>query len=291
MPDGVLWYLPFETLQVADEQDTAASQSLLAKTRIRYLPTLGLAMPDRRELRTLGEIGVVSQGSHSGTDTAAAATQVTRLAKLGARASLLQRPLPAASPVCGSLLDTLVVFDDLTAADKGSGDGSQSACYEWSPIPLDRSADAGWLSHWYARPLGHPARYFLPSFRTAAQSALRQIGSAPRGNDLFLTACGLMSAGARTVLLSRWRTGGESSDELIRQFAQELPYTSAADAWQRSVQVLWETPLDAEHEPRIARSASVAGTTGRHPLLWSGYMVIDTGWSPPKSQQQIAAGQ
>ena len=273
MPDGVLWYLPFETLQVGDDspvgrvsdpsrtaqravlRNDGTSDSLLAKTRIRYLPTLGLALPERGERRTLGEIGVVSTSSRSPAATSAAtAADVGRWAKLGSHAVQLPRPLPAATPIYASLLDTLVVFDDLSAAGKTTSGGDRSS-YDWPLVPLDRAAESGWLSHWFARPLGNPAQILLPGFRTPAEVALRQPGSAPPGSDLFLAACGLMSTGARTVLLSRWRTGGESSRSLVREFAQELPYTSAADAWQRSVQVLWETPLDAEPRPRLPRAA------------------------------------
>ncbi len=291
VPDGVLWYLPFETLQVADEQTGGPSTSLLTKTRIRCLPTLGLALPERGERRTLGEIGVVSTSSHPPAATSAATeADVGRWAKLGSHAVQFSRPLPVATPICASLLDTLVVFDDLSAAGKPAGGGDRSS-YDWPLIPLDRNAESGWLTHWFARPLGNPAQILLPGFRTPAEAALRQPGTAPLGSDLFLTACGLMSTGARTVLLSRWRTGGESSQSLVRQFAQELPYTSAADAWQRSVQVLWETPLDAEQEPRLARAAGVSASGGRHPLFWCGYMVLDTGWSPPTPEQQVARGQ
>jgi len=84
-------------------------------------------------------------------------------------------------------------------------------------------------------------------------------------------------------LISRWRTGGSSSGELLRQFAQELPYTSAADAWQRSVQLLWETPLDLDREPRVSRAGGIGEATGQHPLLWSGYLLIDTGWTAAKN--------
>ena len=47
-----------------------------------------------------------------------------------------------------------------------------------------------------------------------------------------------MSTGTRTVLLSRWRSGGQSSLDLVREFTQELPHTTPADAWQRAVQVV-----------------------------------------------------
>ena len=49
------------------------------------------------------------------------------------------------------------------------------------------------------------------------------------GNDMFLAMCGLMSTGVRTILISRWRTGGQTSFDLVREFAQELPHSPPAD--------------------------------------------------------------
>ncbi len=49
VPDGVLWYLPFEALQIDGESVGQPSTSLLAKRRIRYVPTMGLALADGPE--------------------------------------------------------------------------------------------------------------------------------------------------------------------------------------------------------------------------------------------------
>ena len=59
-----------------------------------------------------------------------------------------------------------------------------------------------------------------------------------------------MSTGTRTILLSRWRSGGQTSLDLVREFTQELPHTTPADAWQRAVQVVSNSPLNLEAEPR-----------------------------------------
>ena len=42
VPDGFLWYLPFEALQVTVDKQL---QPLIARFRIRYAPTLSLATP------------------------------------------------------------------------------------------------------------------------------------------------------------------------------------------------------------------------------------------------------
>ena len=53
-----------------------------------------------------------------------------------------------------------------------------------------------------------------------------------------------MAAGAETMLLTRWRVGGQSTLDLVREFVQELPHNAAADAWKRSVELGMEMPID-----------------------------------------------
>ena len=45
VPDGFLWYLPFEMLQV---ESNGARKSLVEVVRVRYAPTVGLAIADAR---------------------------------------------------------------------------------------------------------------------------------------------------------------------------------------------------------------------------------------------------
>jgi len=97
------------------------------------------------------------------------------------------------------------------------------------------------------------------------------------GQELFLSSCALMATGARTVVLSRWRPGGATSYELARNFLQELPYAGAAAAWQRSVQLVSESPLDFAHEPRIRAAANPPELKADHPFFWAAFMVLDSG--------------
>ena len=45
VPDNVLWYLPFEALEVNVDHKP---YSLISRFRLRYAPTASLAVPDRR---------------------------------------------------------------------------------------------------------------------------------------------------------------------------------------------------------------------------------------------------
>ena len=97
------------------------------------------------------------------------------------------------------------------------------------------------------------------------------------GEDVFLSLCGLMASGSRTILLSRWRTGGKTSYDLTREFVQELPYTSPTKAWQRSVFLAMQSDLVAAREPRVKASNFDAHSKAGHPFFWSSYLLVAPG--------------
>jgi hypothetical protein len=122
----------------------------------------------------------------------------------------------------------------------------------------------------------------VTGFPTAAETSLkgprRGDSAAVPGNEIFQSVCALMASGARTVLVSRWRTGGQMNLQLVREFVQELEHGPADEAWQRSVLLAWETPLDATQEPRLKRLAEGVDPPGaNHPFFWAGYLLVDTG--------------
>ncbi len=125
VPDGVLWYLPFEALPAAAASNSEDSRPLLAKCRIRYAPTLGLAMLDRCGATAKGKWGisgvVAGLKPQAAEQAGALSPEFNRLAKHAASMTLIQRPLPAASPLYGSLFDTLAVCDDLSPGENGGG--------------------------------------------------------------------------------------------------------------------------------------------------------------------------
>ena len=99
-----------------------------------------------------------------------------------------------------------------------------------------------------------------------------------------------MASGARTVLLSRWRTGGQSSYDLVREFAQELPHTSPADAWQRAVLLAADTRLNLEAEPRVKKAARRRAAQGRPSVLLGRLHAGRFGRRGPPSRGRAPAG-
>ena len=75
----------------------------------------------------------------------------------------------------------------------------------------------------------------------------------------------------------------------MREFAQELPHTAPAEAWQRSVQVAADTPIEPEHEPRVKKNgAGGEAPKAGHPFFWAGYMLVDSGQVPKDQDGALA---
>ena len=180
--------------------------------------------------------------------------------------------------VLAPLLDQLVVLDEI--------DLNRNDALAWSPLPRSRGKNADSLAAWMGLPFEGPERLVITGLPTAAETGLKvsrrgDAGTAAPGSEMFQSVCALMASGARTVLVSRWRTGGQMNLQLVAEFVQELQHSPADVAWQRSILLAQETPLDAEQEPRLKRLADGVEPPGAdHPFFWAGYLLVDTGTRP-----------
>lgn len=274
VPDGFLWYVPFEALMLNDGRKSTPA---IAKLKVRYAPTVGLAIPDGRGHSSDTRTAVITGKIFPGQDE-----QVTADAFDDIRGSLpnsdrFHERLPAPSSYVKAVCDRVIVLADL--------DEKSMTPYGWSPLALDRGKPGGSLLNWQALPWGKADQVILPIFHTPAEGALARGAT---GNDPFLASCALMATGTRSVLLSRWVVGGQTTYDLVREYAQELPFSSAAAAWQRSVHLAVSNPLDPTLEPRV-NPAGVGMIKARHPFFWAGYMVIDTGGQPANEEAAPAA--
>ena len=266
VPDNIVWYIPFEALQVTVNGEL---QSLVSRFRIHYAPTISLATSTQpRRMKPSGNTAVILGKLFTRDDESMSKAAFERLAAALPGTVALKSPAPGAIADYKVFFDRLIVLDDLTINDQDP--------YGWTPAPIDKSRSGGTLADWMGLPWGGPEQIILPGFHTAAEDAMKKPcrNGAP-GEEVFLSACGLMSCGARTILLSRWRTGGQSSLDLVREFAQELPHTSPADAWQRAVLLESSSQLDLEGEPRIKHAATDEKPKADNPFFWAGYMLID----------------
>jgi CHAT domain-containing protein len=267
VPDGVLWYLPFEALLVSDGDQHVP---LMTKVQIRYAPLVSLGVADPRPRRAGGTTAVVLGKLMQGNDAVSTEAAFEEIDKALPGAVALRSPLPHDIAAYSTMFDGLIVLNEVPVPDDDP--------YEWSPMPNDAKGNTA-ISNWFALPWGGPDFIALPSFHTAAERALKKPPSEP-GNEVFLSVCALMANGARTILLSRWRTGGQSSVDLVREFVQELPHSSAAEAWQRSMMLVSENPLNASAEPRLRLTAREEAPKADNPFFWAGYLLVDTGTLP-----------
>lgn len=301
VPDGPLWYVPFEALQVKVQGQL---RPLISRFRVRYAPTAGLATAYQEIGHRRGNTAIVAGKFSPKLEDEVLDATVAGLRKSLPDCVAVKMPLPAPAPVFASAIDRLVVLDDL-------GTAAANDPYGWPPLPAGpgrpvggrtSQKNGGPLSDWFALPCRGPDEMVLPGFHSADESSLKRVDLSRRsskseargrdalrpdaqarpGDEIFLSLCGLMATGTRTVLLSRWRSGGQSSLDLVREFTQELPHTTPADAWQRAVQVVSNSPLEIESEPRVKKMTDTGASDGpalraAHPFFWAGCMLVDGG--------------
>jgi len=265
VPDGPLWYLPFEAL-IWNEQP------LIEQMAIRYSPYVSLTMGDGRNHAPLARTGFIAAAMVPGEDEQIAEVGAQQFAD-GVKDSVrLTGELPAPSSMVAAFCERLFVMSELYELPK--------APYLFSPIPLDRGRPGSTLENWMSLPWSHCQQLALPAFHTPAENALKRGGT---GTEVFLSINGLMAAGVRTVVLSRWRTGGKTSYDLMNQLARRLPDTSADIAWQQGVGEVRQQPLELASEPRVSGRAS-EGMLTSHPWFWAGYIVTDIALAPGQPQ-------
>lgn len=268
VPDGPLWYLPFEALPVPIAG--GGTGPLLLQVPIRYAPTLSLAAPDRRQNRPVARTAVIAGKLLARDDDQFAKESLDAIVGV-LPGSVALSEVPATSATFSSAFDRLVVMRDLEDPDK--------LPFGWSPLALDAGKAGSTLADWGFLPFTGVDQVVFPGFHTTAEYALKRGGTT--GEEVFLSVCSLMASGSRTIMLSRWRVGGQSTVDLMREFVQELPHEAASLAWQRSVRLSSEKLLDPALEGRLKAPGGLTNLKADHPFFWSGYLLVDTGVVPP----------
>lgn len=277
VPDGLFWYVPFEALQVAKGE---ATESLIDLVEVTYAPTAAMAVGTGRGKALNQRTGVVVGQLFPRDDATVAKEQFKQLVDVLPDVSEIPTPLAAVSSDYRMMLDRLVVFSDL--------DESGKTPYGWYPIPATTRYRAGsTLADWMMLPWGGPRSVILPGYHTAAENGLKGIDRATAGDEIFLSVCGLTAAGADTILLSRWRTGGKIAYDMTREFTQELPHTSPAAAWQRAILLAREATLDPDAEPRVKKDQNDEPPKADHPFFWASGILI-TGESDGAPVDEVA---
>lgn len=261
VPDGVLWYLPFEALPLGETGAVAFGE----QASVRYAPTPGLAIFPTGIARPDLAIGVATQLFLAPRDRNLNQRLVEQITEAIDQLRPLPGPVPTTSQRVG---DTVGFFTALGAItpDLAAPLATNVSLYDSGPA-------TGSLAAWMRLSANAPAGVFLPGYRTAA--AANSLGS---GRELFMTLTALHLCGVRDVILSRWPVGGESTAILTREFLQELPFEGLERSWKRALQTLRAAKLDPEYEPLLGSSdVKQLEISGNQPLFWAGYLLS----SPP----------
>lgn len=274
VPDGWLWYLPFELLPITSGKGDGGSTLLRDLCRVRYAPTRSLAVAPLPAPTGTGPIGIHVGRIVRGPKATAAET-LDRFTQGIDRAVPLPLPEKPPAALVASVFDGLAVLDDV---------GGSTASAVAAVVPPAAGRGGITLTDWLAPPTKRPALVLLPGMQSAFARGLDKGSLPPRpGDDLFMPAVDLLAAGARTAVLARWRVGGRTTADLMMEFvrdatlvAGDTPPPPASASWQRAVDVVTAEAPDPDREPRLKQGDAVL-TDARHPFFWAGYLLIDGG--------------
>lgn len=276
VPDGLLWYVPFEILPVGTGRDPAAVGTQPPRLRdtctIRYCPTRSLAVDRFAARQPDGLIGIRVGRMHRSDTPDTVRARADRLASSLDRAVVLDDSPEAPLVLAASLVDALAIFEEIP------WDAESRPL-----IPGGHGRPTVSFTEWVASPRKRPGLVTLTGFQSAMGQGLAKTPQRP-GEELFLAVTDLLAAGAKTALVSRWRMGGLTDAQLVEEFVRDVErsrgptgMTSAAASWHRAVEIVAAEEPDIAREPRLAQSADAAILDGRHPLFWSGYLLVDCG--------------
>jgi hypothetical protein len=273
VPDDVLWNLPFEALIPGGAK---TDKALIDYCPVRYGPTGALGVARPQPMRRIQHTGIVANELKFAGDEAERDAALKELESAFAKPIELPTTLPESGNLIAPLLDQLIVMDDLSQ----NAEIGEAATI----LPRSKGNNKDFANAGVILPFVGPEQIVLTGVATEAEVGLKPTkrgGKQVRpGAGVFQSMCTMMSGGARTVLMTRWRTGGRTNFDLVREFAKELPNAPAAESWQRACLLAREAALDVTHEPRLKQADDASDLTADHPFFWAGYMLIDTGPRP-----------
>ncbi|WP_149499872.1 CHAT domain-containing protein [Roseiconus lacunae] len=257
IPDGLLWYLPFEILPVDDSESPLLGDAI----EIRYAASPALAIYPTAAPPVKGEVALAAGKIFAPREMETNEQMILSIAE-SAAAGVVRLPQDAAVPTSRSgLLGSHLIVADTTVPNPKAVLQTPLASFE-SAMPY------GMLGDWLRTAAPTPSSVFLSGFRSHLETP-QQVS----GNELALTLMSLQYAGVQDVTISRWAVGGNSTATLLREYAQELGFMPPSEALARAKDVLRRTELAPSAEPTLSKGDLDRSTlTGGQPFFWAGYL-------------------
>ncbi len=271
IPDGYLWYLPFEVLLFGADADSATM--LGEKVPLRYSPTLAMAINVGGNWKKANRVAVFPGRMDNSLEPALSdpvAKEITdRSTDTGTWAEGLMIP----GSLLGNVADQFVVLTQMEMPKQGGP-------FAMLPVQKDVGRSGNNLAAWLALPMEGPDSILMPAYDSNGSLGIR---SDADGSDMFLTTMGLMASGTRTVMISRWPTRGQSTLTITNRFQENLSKMPAANAIFEAQKWMREQKPDLTLEPRVKKNPKPLELTATHPFFWAGYMAMEIPVSdPPK---------
>jgi tetratricopeptide (TPR) repeat protein len=283
VPTGQLWYVPFEsmTVKVGTEYRPLIAAGLEPLT-IRYAPMASLGIPQKTGRSTTAETLAIHGKLVSKDSPTVALDAIDRYVKAGIQplmpmSALSNEPFPSSASAFATQIKQLLVLDDISIP-------SNAQPLAWSPFSGDKTKLRNPVSSWLTLPWGGPELIILPGFHTPAEFSLKSSRNSSKpilnGEDLFLSAMALQACGAKTILISRWRTGGRASYDLVEEFLKNYSNMPSAESWRQAIMTVGGEVLHLDEDPRVRTETGVEPPMANHPFFWGAFMLIDCGDTP-----------
>ena len=265
IPDGLLWYVPFEAFLVGDVGD---ERPLIEKTKVRYCPTLFLAFANPFSNGEIKLTGVVTGSMYPKTDSTFAdqAFADSLEKEIDAKDLSTSSSQEVPSEQLAGRIEQLVVLNKVSTKDGAFG---------LQPMRADggskKSKDQATLLDWMSLPLKSPDHVVM--------LGLNSIGGAgglsrPDGSEMFFTATSIMAAGGRTAVLSRWNSGGHTQANFAAQYARYAAAMPVTTALQSAVKEIGSSKIDLAKEPRLKTDPNPPAVKGDAPFFWASPIMV-----------------
>ncbi len=305
VPDGPLWYLPFELLPAdsiakngdrardASESDGVESDdegdgsdpasdgdpdhsSLWADAvELQYAPTPGFALRHVAAASSSDRVAMIAGNFFAVRDPEVNASIVRDIMQTAENAFVTT--VATAPPTDRIGLD----IGHLIVAEAVKPNFNTPLSTQLVPVGNSAGGDGNSLRAWVRYPAGGPKTVFLGGLRTSAET-----GKLGDGNELFFPMISLQASGVHDVGMSRWATGGASAATVMSEVVNEIPYTSLAAAIRRGTVMLRQTELSISREPLLGKADSEAtNISGGEPLFWATYLSSGSLELPPPAKE------